>query len=198
MTGNNNSNYLSLKAAAQQYGYTRDHLGLMIRQGKLQGVKLGSYYVTTGEWMAKYIKNYADPAHPAAKNKLSNRFIAQILSGIENKPAPAIRIKGAAGPDSGSNFSTDMRKELEFSLAEIEQKAAPVVSEFSKSGGSIANNQALRRTPLTVPVFQSEHFEPIAYPYAILPIRKMEAEEKEEILRKISGQDSSEINSETV
>ncbi len=43
--------YVSLKTAAGLYSYSRDHLGLMIRQDKLKGVKLGSYYVTTNEWM---------------------------------------------------------------------------------------------------------------------------------------------------
>lgn len=69
--------YLSLKAAGQLYGYTRDHLGLMIRLGKLNGIKLGSYYVTTSEWMSEYIKKFANPNHPTLKNKLSNKFLSK-------------------------------------------------------------------------------------------------------------------------
>src|SRR3989344_559690 len=80
MATNDSMKYLSLKTAAQFYGYTRDHLGLMIRQNKLKGKKLGNYYITTNEWVLEYIKNYADPIHSTAKNKLSNRFVSEILS----------------------------------------------------------------------------------------------------------------------
>jgi|SRR3989344_932733 len=71
--------YLSLKAAGQLYGYTRDHLGLMIRLRKLNGIKLGSYYVTTNEWMDEYVKKFANPNHPTLKNKLSNKFLSEAL-----------------------------------------------------------------------------------------------------------------------
>ena len=72
--------YISLKTAAELYGYTRDHLGLMIRQGKLNGIKLGSYYVTTNEWMVGYVKDFAAMNHPTLKNKLSNKFLTRALS----------------------------------------------------------------------------------------------------------------------
>ncbi len=51
-----------------------------LRKNKVKGIKLGSYYVTTNEWMVDYIKNFADSAHPASKSKLSNKFLAEILS----------------------------------------------------------------------------------------------------------------------
>ncbi len=77
--------YISLKAAAELYGYTRDHLGLMIRQSKLKGIKLGSYYVTTGQWMADYVKNFAALNHPTLKNKLSNKFLTEASSSKKEK-----------------------------------------------------------------------------------------------------------------
>lgn len=80
MNNQNSNKYISLKTASELYGYTRDHLGLVIRQRKLKGIKLGSYYVTTGEWMADYVKNFADINHPTLKNKLSNKFLAGALS----------------------------------------------------------------------------------------------------------------------
>src|SRR3989344_5769337 len=87
--GNSNSNkYISLKTAAGLYGYTRDHLGLMIRQGKLNGKKMGSYYITTNEWMLDYVKNFADPDHPAFRNKLSNKFVSEIFSAKQNIKSP--------------------------------------------------------------------------------------------------------------
>lgn len=83
---NNLKKYLSLKAAGQLYGYTRDHLGLMIRLGKLNGIKLGSYYVTTNEWMNEYIRKFANPKHPTLKNKLSNKlFLKTFQDGLSKK-----------------------------------------------------------------------------------------------------------------
>lgn len=92
--------YISLKAAAELYGYTRDHLGLMIRQGKLNGIKLGSYYVTTGEWMAGYVRTFAAPNHPTLKNKLSNKFLTGALSSKKSS-LPVMR----SVPKYGANNS---------------------------------------------------------------------------------------------
>lgn len=116
---NDSKKYLSLKAAGQLYGYTRDHLGLMIRLGKLNGIKLGSYYVTTSEWMNEYVKKFANPNHPILKNKLSNKFLSETLQN-------------------------DFQKKLSNDLLDL------------------TNNNH----------------------YAILPIRKMESNEKDEILRR--------------
>lgn len=85
---NNLKKYLSLKAAGQLYGYTRDHLGLMIRLKKLNGIKLGSYYVTTSEWMNEYIKKFANPKHPILKNKLSNKFLSEAFQNNLQKKSP--------------------------------------------------------------------------------------------------------------
>lgn len=126
MEDNNSEKYLPLKTAAELYGYTRDHLGLMIRQNKLKGIKLGSYYVTTNGWMTDYIKNFADPNHPTSRGKLSNKFLTEILSS-KIKPAKIVAPEDAA---------------------------ESAVSTFSKA------------------------------PYVILPIRKMENIEREEIFKK--------------
>lgn len=82
---NNPKKYLSLKAAGQLYGYTRDHLGLMIRLGKLNGIRIGSYYVTTSDWMNEYVKKFANPNHPILKNKLSNKLISKALQNSAEK-----------------------------------------------------------------------------------------------------------------
>lgn len=81
----NSKKYLSLKAAGQLYGYTRDHLGLMIRLKKLNGVKIGSYYVTTNEWMNEYIKKFANPNHPILKSKLSNKLLSETFKDNSQK-----------------------------------------------------------------------------------------------------------------
>ena len=57
----------------------------MIRLGKLNGIKLGSYYVTTDEWMNEYVKKFANPNHPTLKNKLSNKFLSEALQNDNQK-----------------------------------------------------------------------------------------------------------------
>ncbi len=65
--------YIPLHEAARVYGYTRDHLGYLIRKGELRGQKLGSFsssvnnsgkpssgkslspYLTTHEWVKEYL-----------------------------------------------------------------------------------------------------------------------------------------------
>lgn len=82
---NNPKKYLSLKAAGQLYGYTRDHLGLMIRLKKLNGIKIGSYYVTTGEWMNEYVKKFANLNHPILKSKFSNKLLSETFKDSSQK-----------------------------------------------------------------------------------------------------------------
>ena len=158
--GNSNSNkYISLKTAAGLYGYTRDHLGLMIRRGKLNGKKMGSYYVTTGEWVLDYIKNFADPDHPAFRNKLSNKFVSEIFSA-----KPTIK-NNAKKPVEFANYNNELGAKI---LEELKQRefiakekqSAPTVGHVSQNilGG-----------------FNS--------PYAILPIRQMRSDERNKILK---------------
>lgn len=141
--------YISLKTAAELYGYTRDHLGLMIRQRKLNGIKLGSYYVTTDEWMTGYIKDFAALNHPTLKNKLSNKFLTRAFS---SKKTAKEKIQ---------KYDTDN------SLKEI------FLEELTKCAN-------LPPIIDTAPVLTSSDA-----PYVILPIRKMENIEREEVLRKV-------------
>lgn len=85
--------YLSLREAAQLYGYTRDHLGLMIRRGKLEGVRLGNYYATTISWMDEYIKNYSDSNNSKLKTKFSNKFRSSILDKKQFSDIPSTAVK---------------------------------------------------------------------------------------------------------
>ncbi|MBI4919733.1 hypothetical protein HY838_00295 [Candidatus Azambacteria bacterium] len=193
------SKYISLKSAAGLYGYTRDHLGLMIRRGKLQGVKLGSYYVTTNEWMADYIKNFADPNHPTAKGKLSNRFLSKILSAPVNA-APSVRKKGAvaaaiddkqtkSGARSKNDFNNDLGKKILDELTRYGSFPGDYndnVGGDSGIGGDLGcrgNNggPAKDNAGQLGPFFANFSNAP----YVILPIRKMEDGEREKILRKL-------------
>ena len=189
MNSNNSEKYLSLKTAAQLYGYTRDHLGLMIRQGKLQGIKLGSYYVTTNEWMVEYIKKYADPNHPVIKNKLSNKFLTDIFSAEKKIGTPAISGKiiknlpkvmgNNKTPDVlyknsiVNNTKSDIKSEILKDLAIYESS-----SDFStrikdgKASSSFMENRSLISSDT---------------PYVILPTRKMEDAERRSVLKKLES-----------
>lgn len=162
----NENKYLSLKTAAGLYGYTRDHLGLMIRHGKLRGIKLGSYYVTTNEWMTDYLKHYADPGHPAAAGKFSNKFLAQAFavkdSAVAGRGGAKKEQNGASQTNAQSKFTNELVSSLqELSAAREETDILPILSA---QRNTISDNQ-----------------------YLILPIRKMEESERESILRKISS-----------
>ena len=172
MGKNNFEKYIPLKSAAQFYGYTRDHLGLMIRQNKLKGIKLGSYYVTTNEWMADYIKNFADLNHPTSRGKLSNKFLTEILSSkkggepgeliVDDKNTAGKMVKTIVLKNTGNNavkkynVSDNLKREILKELTRCQ---------------SLADNK----------VSQAD----INAPYVILPIRKMEDEERENILSRL-------------
>ncbi len=179
MEENNSKKYLPLKTAAQLYGYTRDHLGLMIRQNKLKGIKLGSYYVTTNEWMTDYIKNFADLNHPTFKSKLSNKFLTEILfskkggelvvndKNIVRKTAKMVVIKNTQN-NTIKKYSVDDNLKRKI-LEELTQCQSLVNSKISQTD--------INQIESAVSTFSSA-------PYVILPIRKMENIEREEILKK--------------
>jgi len=175
METNDSIKYLSLKIAAQLYGYTRDHLGLMIRQNKLKGKKLGNYYITTNEWVLEYVKNYADPSHSTAKNKLSNRFISGILS-----PKKEIKYFGkhknhSQNSDNSSSSSHSFMEEPKTKLQE------EILKELLFSQGDKAIKEEM-------------FWPPSEPPYLVLPIRKMEDIEREQILN-LLRRDEKEIES---
>lgn len=170
METNDSMKYLSLKTAAQLYGYTRDHLGLMIRQNKLKGKKLGNYYITTNEWVLEYVKNYADPSHSTAKNKLSNRFISEILSSKkEIKYFGKHKDHAQKSNDSSNSFIEEPKTKLQ----------EEILKELSRSQG----DETLKIEEKFQPNIQDKvFFPPFESPYLVLPIRKMEDIEREQIL----------------
>lgn len=168
MEENNSEKYLPLKTAAELYGYTRDHLGLMIRQNKLKGIKLGNYYVTTNEWMADYIKNFADSGHPISRSKLSNKFLTEILSSKKN-------------PSFAANTKNSIRRPAKTVALEDSGLERKILEELTLYK-SLADGKALKadvnQTKNIVSTFPNA-------PYVILPIRKMKNTEREEVLKKI-------------
>ena len=55
---NNNSEFLPLKKAAEIFGYTEHHFGLLCRQGKLKNKRVGKKWFTTKEWVDEYFENF--------------------------------------------------------------------------------------------------------------------------------------------
>jgi hypothetical protein len=162
-----NNKYIPLKAAAQLYGYTRDHLGLMIRQNKLKGIKLGSYYVTTNGWMTDYIKNFTDPGHPIFRSKLSNKFLTEILSSKKDLPLTV----------NTKNTIRRPAKTIAPKDAGLERKILEELEQYKSLTDGKAPKADINQTESIVSTFSNA-------PYVILPIRKMENIEREEILKK--------------
>jgi len=162
-----NNKYIPLKTAAELYGYTRDHLGLMIRQNKLKGIKLGSYYVTTNGWMTDYIKNFADPGHPTSRGKLSNKFLTDVLSSKKDLSL-AVNAK---------NTIRKPTKTIAPKNVGLERKILEELEQYKSLTDNKAPKADINQTESIVSTFSNA-------PYVILPIRKMENAEREEILKK--------------
>lgn len=180
MSETETNKYLSLKTAAQIYGYTRDHLGLMIRQNKLEGTKLGSYYVTTNEWMTEYIKKYAHLNHPKIKNKLSNRFLSEAL--LSDKKIKPTNFLGKATKGLQTNpidspvkkLSDDLQNDLQ---NDLQKEILDAFSSLQKMTSVETEEKPVEENQ------KDEHFLFFEPPYLILPIRKMEENEKERIFK---------------
>ncbi|MBW6440725.1 helix-turn-helix domain-containing protein [Patescibacteria group bacterium] len=69
------NNYISLHEAAKLTNYSQDYISLLCRQKKLQGIKLGRNWVTTKEWVEKYIN----------KTKGSGGIVIPVKINIEKK-----------------------------------------------------------------------------------------------------------------
>ena len=162
-----NNKYIPLKTAAELYGYTRDHLGLMIRQNKLKGIKLGSYYVTTNGWMTDYIKNFADPGHPTSRGKLSNKFLTDVLSSKKDLSL-AVNAK---------NTIRKPTKTIAPKNVGLERKILEELEQYKSLTDGKAPKADINQTESIVSTFSNA-------PYVILPIRKMENAEREEIFKK--------------
>ncbi|MDP3003997.1 MAG: hypothetical protein Q8N43_00600 [Candidatus Azambacteria bacterium] len=174
-----NNKYIPLKTAAELYGYTRDHLGLMIRQNKLKGLKLGSYYVTTNGWMTDYIKNFADPSHPISRSKLSNKFLTEILSSKKELSLAAsaentIRkpVKTIAPKNTQNNASKEDAVDNN-----LKEKILKELAQYKSLIDGKAPKADINQTESIVSTFSNA-------PYVILPVRKMENAEREEIFKK--------------
>ncbi len=184
MEENNSEKYLPLKTVAQLYGYTRDHLGLMIRQNKLKGIKLGSYYVTTNGWMTDYIKNFADPGHPMSRGKLSNKFLTEILSSkkdlslaVNTKNTIKKLAKTITPKNTQNNAVKKYTTDNDLKNKILKEKILEELEHYKSLTDGKAPKADINQTESIVSTFFNA-------PYVILPIRKMENVERDEILKK--------------
>jgi hypothetical protein len=173
--------YISLKTAAGLYGYTRDHLGLMIRQGKLRGIKLGSYYVTTNKWMVDFIKNFADLNHPTSRNKLSNKFLTKILAS-KGETLISANNKNFAEKTSKKIISEKASKNTvlkDVIDSDFGKKILKELTQYKSSAEKKASKTDINQVEKAVLTYSGA-------PYIILPVRKMKRAEREEVLNKLN------------
>jgi len=109
----NKEDYIPLHEAARVYGYTRDHLGYLIRKGDLKGQKLGSFsssakslspYFTTHKWIKEYLiksgKARKSTSHINQSISSPRSFVASLLKDdnilchSKNLSVPACRQTG--------------------------------------------------------------------------------------------------------
>ena len=107
--------FISLNEAASIYGYTRDHLGYLIRQGDLKGEKLGSFYFTKHDW----IKEYLLKSGKARKQEM------RIKQGDKRIDQGELRMK---------NY--ELRKKPLIILKEFRAEVDPLIKDF----GDLAKN----------------------------------------------------------
>ncbi|MBU1071425.1 hypothetical protein KKG65_03385, partial [Patescibacteria group bacterium] len=56
----NNNIYISLSKASELCDYSQEYLSLRARQGKLKAIKQGRNWVTTKDWVEKYLQNFSE------------------------------------------------------------------------------------------------------------------------------------------
>jgi|GEM_PF-5753566 len=77
--------YITPAEAERIYPYSSTYLSLRIRQGKMQGVKLGNKWYTTRDWIDEYITEYAvkEPVAVEIPQQITDSNIAVIEPAIE-------------------------------------------------------------------------------------------------------------------
>ncbi|MFA6437590.1 MAG: hypothetical protein WC242_05245 [Candidatus Paceibacterota bacterium] len=118
MDNRNKGVYIPLHEAARVYGYTRDHLGYLIRKGDLKGEKLGSFYFTTHEW----VKNYV------------------LKSGKARKEDERIKQKEITASDIGVSKNKVKRQIIKKAVYEFKKAIKPLILDISREGKKFIGN----------------------------------------------------------
>ena len=122
--------FIPLAQAAKSYGYTRDHLGYLIRKGDLKGKKIGAYYYTTDEWIEKYVAS-----------QKSRREIPKTKKSLQKKTQKKLQSEstgvGMAKPVESTNVDElhGMIQGLHERVDEHENKLLNFTSEVSRHLG---------------------------------------------------------------
>lgn len=66
------SQFISLAAAAKMTNYSQDYISLLCRQGKLKAEKMGRNWVTTKEWVYEYVDKTAGKGASVVPVKVKN------------------------------------------------------------------------------------------------------------------------------
>ena len=96
------SDYISLRAATKYCSYSQEYLALRVRQEKLKAVKFGRNWVTKKEWLEEYLKKVEEYNHNLKIKKFASgpseptvrRIVPPENLPVETptpKPVPAIR-----------------------------------------------------------------------------------------------------------
>ena len=58
---------VTLQQAADEFGYTAEHLRVLATEGRLEAWLVGAYWITTREAVRSYIKHSRPPGRPPKK-----------------------------------------------------------------------------------------------------------------------------------
>ena len=118
---------MPLSDAAKLTGYTKEHLNLMCRKGKLEGKKVGRNWHTTREWLNKFVEEIKDKKTKDYKKR--SEIISEKFKREEQIEIPKITLDEAAEKLTGKkkyadqNYLTITREEnLDYLLKEKEQE----------------------------------------------------------------------------
>ncbi|MDD3190968.1 MAG: helix-turn-helix domain-containing protein [Candidatus Pacebacteria bacterium] len=84
----NGTSFISLAEAAEITNYSQDYISLLCRQGKLKAQKLGRNWVTTREWVEKYVDGTSGkgetliPVRIIEKTEIEEPITEQVIKNI--------------------------------------------------------------------------------------------------------------------
>jgi len=81
----NETSFISLAEAAEITNYSQDYISLLCRQGKLKAQKLGRNWVTTREWVEKYIDGTSGKGETLIPVRIVENVEVKIEKPIEEK-----------------------------------------------------------------------------------------------------------------
>ncbi len=143
--------YIPLHEVARVYGYTRDHLGYLIRKGELKGQKLGSFYssakdskvsssaknlnpyFTTQKWMEEYLIK-------SGKARKRNSHIKQSISSSVVSNRASVRQRSSVSVKNLEIEGMRLINEFKKELLPLWQDLKKVFNDFKKNFSCTLNS----------------------------------------------------------